>query len=265
MAQPFLRFRHLMRLGLALASLWLAACAPSAPEVRTLIGPVLTLQLDHRLGGMPIESGQTRLRIAAGETLRLTSLRYYLSNFGLVRPDGQRLTSPTDPQSDRGYFLVDAADPASRRLRLEGFAPGAYREIEFLVGVDEARNRAGAQTGVLDPARGMFWTWHTGYIFFALEGQAEPSSRALEFHVGGDARYARKLRLALPEGFALSDKAESELHLVADLSSIFGDDPAWGLAAVHGAAERDASIRLADAYGRMFRIDVGPTKLAGSP
>lgn len=264
MSQQSSRYSPLRCVAVVLVSLLTAACTPER-EVPGAAGPVLAVQIDHRVDQVPVEPGQTRLRTARGETVLLTSLRYYLSNFRLVGANGQRVAAAADSASDRGYFLIDESNADSRHLRVQGLVPGSYQEIEFLVGIDEARNAAGAQTGMLDPVRGMFWTWHTGYIFFALEGRAEPEGRALEFHVGGDTRYARTVRLPLPEGFALSDGADSSLHLTADIGSIFGKDPAWGLAAVHGAAEPEASSRLADAYGRMFRIDVPPTRVAGTP
>jgi hypothetical protein len=34
--------------------------------------------------------------------------------------------------------------------------------IKFLLGVDSLKNVSGIQTGALDPAKGMFWTWNTG-------------------------------------------------------------------------------------------------------
>jgi hypothetical protein len=44
--------------------------------------------------------------------------------------------------------------------------------IRFLLGVDSARNVSGIQTGALDPARGMFWTWNSGYVMAKIEGSS---------------------------------------------------------------------------------------------
>ncbi|WP_316930094.1 MbnP family protein, partial [Hymenobacter sp. IS2118] len=49
--------------------------------------------------------------------------------------------------------------PASQLLALKDIPVGDYQSVSFTVGVDSARNVAGAQTGALDPNNGMFWTW----------------------------------------------------------------------------------------------------------
>jgi hypothetical protein len=60
--------------------------------------------------------------------------------------------------------------------------------MEFMIGVDSARNNSGAQTGALDPTNGMFWSWSTGYIMAKFEGtsaQSPAAANALKFHIGG--------------------------------------------------------------------------------
>jgi hypothetical protein len=252
--------------GLCLVSSLLGACQRVQETAAAETAPGgLVLQLEHRAGEQPVALGHTRLTSARGDALVLASLRYYLSQFQLIDLHGHAHALPTDAESDRGYFLVDAADPASHRLALEGFAPGTYWSIEFSVGVDAARNRAGAQTGVLDPARGMFWTWHTGYIFFALEGRQEPSGRDLAFHVGGDAQYTRRVRLPLQQGVVVNAGAEARplIRVIADVGGLLAGDPAWNLAQVHGAAEVEPSVRLAEAYGHMFRLEHESLAFAG--
>jgi hypothetical protein len=61
------------------------------------------------------------------------------------------------------YFLVDFSDTTTTTLKLT-ILPYLYNRLSFVIGVDSARNVSGAQTGALDPANGMFWTWNTGYI-----------------------------------------------------------------------------------------------------
>lgn len=49
-------------------------------------------------------------------------------------------------------------------------------------------NVSGAMGGDLDPMKGMYWTWNSGYINFKLEGNSPecPSrNNAFQFHLGG--------------------------------------------------------------------------------
>jgi hypothetical protein len=56
------------------------------------------------------------------------------------------------------------------------------------LGVDSIRNVSGIQTGALDPLKGMFWTWNSGYVMAKLEGSSESSNSAgnrFTYHIGG--------------------------------------------------------------------------------
>ena len=56
--------------------------------------------------------------------------------------------------------------------------------------------------GDLDPAKGMYWSWNSGYINFKLEGRSNLSSvpkNEFEYHLGGYmSPYATSRELILP-------------------------------------------------------------------
>src|SRR6185312_7848079 len=88
---------------------------------------------------------------------------------------------------DGTYHLIDFSDSASTTVPLR-VPEGVYDEIHFLLGVDSIEQTGGAQTGALDPARGMFWTWNTGYLSLKLEGTSPDSKEpfhAFSYHIGG--------------------------------------------------------------------------------
>ena len=68
------------------------------------------------------------------------------------------------------YFLVNQDEEASMAIEMDSLPLGLYKSIKFMIGVDSTRNVSGSQTGALDPANGMFWTWNSGYIFLKMEG-----------------------------------------------------------------------------------------------
>jgi hypothetical protein len=174
----------LLPLSLVLLVLGLQGCKGRGGD-----GETLHVEISHLVGQQPLQLADVEYTLADGEQLRVDRLRYYLSNFRLRRHDGTWSAAARSDADARGYFLVDAAQPASRTFAVAGFAPGEYEGIEFVVGVDAARNHAGVQSGALDPAQGMFWTWNTGYIFFKLEGrspQSTASGQQVAYHVGGE-------------------------------------------------------------------------------
>ena len=54
--------------------------------------------------------------------------------------------------------------------------------------IDSVTNVSGALGGDLDPTKGMYWTWQSGYINFKLEGKSNlcPTRKnEFHFHLGG--------------------------------------------------------------------------------
>ena len=98
----------------------------------------------------------------AGEQFTVRNFRYYISNIVLKN----KLQSETH----EGYFLIDQSDDASKEIILQTNLD-SVSAIQFLLGVDSLRNVTGVQTGALDPAMDMYWTWNTGYVMAKLEGQ----------------------------------------------------------------------------------------------
>lgn len=116
------------------------------------------------------------------DSIKIDVFKYYVSNFQLVKEDGSIFTIP------ESYLLIDAAKASSLNQILSNIPPGNYTSMKFLIGVDSTRNVSGAQTGALDPANGMFWTWSTGYIMAKIEGTSPQSgspSKTVSFHIGG--------------------------------------------------------------------------------
>lgn len=56
------------------------------------------------------------------------------------------------------------------------------------MGIDSLTNVSGALGGDLDPTKGMYWTWQSGYINFKLEGKSQycnTRNNEFQFHLGG--------------------------------------------------------------------------------
>ena len=211
---------------------------------------LLTIRFRHIVGRQPLQLFSTRYSNRFGEPFSVEQFKYYISALSVIDRDGHEELLMQDPH------LIDESDSASLTLH---FSSGQLpiRAIRWLLGVDSAVNTGGVQTGDLDPMRGMFWTWNSGYIYARLEGQSD-SARApahrFTWDVGGyksNANAAREVVLDIREGQA--DKAV--LTIEADLLKWFDGKTAVRLSASPTCHEPGAlAMRLADNYATMFSI-----------
>lgn len=140
----------------------------------------LKLVFENQVKGNPLAIGDGYTN-DFGEQYTVTAFKYYVSNIELTTVSGQ-----TEKISDT-YFLVDQADKTSMICAFQT-KQQQYKAVSFLLGVDSTRNVSGVQTGALDPAKGMFWTWNSGYIMAKLEATSRIAATAgnrITYHIGG--------------------------------------------------------------------------------
>ena len=173
--------------------LLLSCCCFSTLRLEAQAGSgILALHFKNEANGKAVSLGDTIYKNAFGEQYQITKLKYYISNIGFS----------STGHGTQNIFLADAGLADSIKLVVP---TGSYQKIFFTIGVDSALNNSGAQDGVLDPLRGMFWTWNSGYVYFKLEGFSAASGadlQRIEHHIGGYAganNASRQIELALPE------------------------------------------------------------------
>jgi hypothetical protein len=156
------------------------------------------------------------------DTFQVTMFRYYISNIVVTKDDNTTFTEPNS------YHLIDHAVSSTGMLTLTGLPAGSYKSVSFVLGVDSARNNSGAQTGELDPAKGMFWSWSSGYIFMKFEGTSPKSGDALKkltYHVGGFSgvnKAQRTFNLSFGGATAnVSSTANPKVHLSVNVNELF--------------------------------------------
>ena len=142
----------------------------------------LNLFFEGMVGLSPLVFSTQTYTNQAGNTYNVTMAKYYISNIKLTKTDNSVFVV------NNSYHLVDLSDSLLSLVKLSEVPYGNYKAIQFMIGVDSTRNVSGAQTGALDPALGMFWTWSSGYIMAKMEGTSPQSTAVgnnLKFHVGG--------------------------------------------------------------------------------
>lgn len=114
------------------------------------------------------------------EKMTFTTFKYYVSNLKLKQKDGSWYTVP------ESYYIIDTDPDGSNKVMLTNIPGGEYTDVEMVFGVDSTRSTSGAQSGALDPAKGMFWSWNSGYIMLKAEGSAPTAvDGKFTFHLGG--------------------------------------------------------------------------------
>lgn len=86
------------------------------------------------------------------------------------------------------FHLLDAEIDSSLVLKLNVPKKLKYNQVKFRLGIDSTTSVSGAMGGDLDPTKGMFWAWNTGYINFKLEGSnpvCKTRKNEFQFHLGG--------------------------------------------------------------------------------
>lgn len=155
---------------------------PQKTKTSSAVPPNLILHFKATVHGQPLQLHQNYTN-PFGETFRPDIFRFYA---GKIRP-ALNDRAPMKAFRDEAYHLIDFSDSVSTTVSLR-VPEGIYNEIHFLLGVDSVDQTSGAQTGALDPARGMFWTWNTGYLSFKIEGSSPDSkepAHGFSYHIGG--------------------------------------------------------------------------------
>ena len=114
--------------------------------------------------------------------LQIEKLQFYISQVRLY--DGDEVVF----SEENSFHLLDAAAAESLTIPLELPKELVYTQVRFHLGLDSLCNVSGAMGGDLDPTKGMYWTWQSGYINFKLEGNAAhcPARKnRFQFHIGG--------------------------------------------------------------------------------
>lgn len=193
----------------------------------------------------------------AGNTFNVTLYKYYISNIKITKIDNSVWAEPNS------YHLVDHADAASTLVTIPNVPFGNYKSIEFMIGVDSAKNNSGAQTGALDPAKGMFWDWNSGYIMAKFEGTSPQSPAVgnnLKFHIGGFSAANKTMKVISPSFNGDTAKVTSSvaptIHMSSDLLEWFKTPTAIDFSTTHTVHMPGAAANnVANNYADMFKVE----------
>ena len=116
------------------------------------------------------------------DTVQITKLKFYISAIQFYYNGKLVFTEKNS------FHLVDASNNKTLHININKPLSNKFNAIKFNFGIDSITNTKGTLGGDLDPTKGMYWAWHSGYINFKLEGTSNlcnTRNNAFEFHLGG--------------------------------------------------------------------------------
>lgn len=230
---------------------------PVPPVYTPPTGNAVLLSFENVVGADSLVLDQ-QLRYANlnGDSFSVELMKYYISNISFTDNLGNTWYEP------ESYHLVDAADPNSLKFYIANMPAGNYVSVNFMIGVDSARNVSGTQTGALDPVHGMFWTWSSGYIMAKMEGRSPSSTQSFDlviFHIGGFSGQYAGQRWASPSFNSLTANVTGstvpKIKLKADLNEWFQGPNIIDFSSMNNInTPGNNSVRIADNYADMFTV-----------
>ncbi|MFN3755080.1 MbnP family protein [Flavobacterium sp.] len=116
------------------------------------------------------------------DTVAITTFKFYISNIEIQYAD------KTVFKEKNVHHLLDLENPNSLQIPITKKNDRIISKVTFNIGIDSLTNTSGALDGDLDPTKGMYWAWQSGYINLKIEGKS-PSCKTrkneFQFHLGG--------------------------------------------------------------------------------
>ena len=207
------------------AILFLASCTKDKTTETPGVGS-LKIHFENGFAENGLVLGSPTTATSNDEILKISKIKYIISNIVLTKEDGTTFTYP----KSQSYFIVDEEISPSLEIELANIPYGNYKKVTFGVGVDQAQFDLGAtgQGNLWTNAQtaGMTWSWASGYKFLAFEGTftspTYTSDVSFMIHTGKtgtDYNYT-VVSLDLPTIALVRATITPEIHMSTDLSQI---------------------------------------------
>ena len=117
-----------------------------------------------------------------GDSIQFDNIRFYLSNIQFEMDDKSIIVYTVNAH------LVDIFEPNTFKINCPKIDVKHIKTMRFNIGIDSLTNVSGALSGDLDPQKGMYWAWQSGYINMKIEGrspQCKNRKNVFQYHIGG--------------------------------------------------------------------------------
>ncbi|MFT4644373.1 MAG: hypothetical protein ACI8ZX_000774 [Planctomycetota bacterium] len=116
------------------------------------------------------------------QKVQVSKLKFYISNVAFF------LKEKSVYSEKNSFHLIDFEKKKSLEIVFKSKRKFTFDKVSFVLGIDSNTNHSGVKGGALDPTKGMYWAWQSGYINFKIEGQSESlnnNKHEFAFHLGG--------------------------------------------------------------------------------
>lgn len=212
---------------------------------------VLKIRIRPVFGKLPLELNGRFYPLENKDSVKIKTLKFYLSNIKLETEDKNYFSE------NYSYHLIDAEEEETMEITLKDIGSENFVFLKCALGVDSAKNTAGILNGDLDPAKGMFWAWNTGYIAAKLEGVSpvcKTKDHEFDFHVGGYRQpfnSYREMEYKLTPRQFVKGKT-TVIELLADVSVWFKNVDLQQTN--HIVVPGKEAMRMADNYKEMLKL-----------
>lgn len=197
----------------------------------------VTLQMPKYFNGAAFALN-TSYTTAAGNTVSLSELRYWVSNVKFIKDDNSEVAVPD------AYYLLSqnaavAGDETGERVpnfnlaagnrdtvTLKHVPNGSYKAVKFSIGVDSTYNnnlslRAG-ELHLFAHMANITWSWTTSYIFGKVWGTCSSctGTQAFALEFGTNANY-QTVTLNLPSNINVNATAKPTIVAKLDVEKLF--------------------------------------------
>ncbi len=145
-------------------------------------GNAVQITIAPTFGHQTIQLFDSTFKARNGDDLQIEVLKFYISHIQLLK-NGKVVL-----EDKKSSHLIDASEASPFLISLDNPQNIIFDELKFNLGIDSLTNVSGVLGGDLDPAKGMYWAWQSGYVNFKLEGSSalcKTRNNAFEFHLGG--------------------------------------------------------------------------------
>ncbi|MES2680474.1 MAG: MbnP family protein [Bacteroidota bacterium] len=221
------------------------------PVVPPTSAPAVAMSFEALMNGKVLKPNVWYVNFYA-DSFTVRRFNYYISNVKLKRMDGFVFSEPESYHVNKHIDLKEA-------FTINNVPEGTYTGIEFIIGVDSARNVSGAQTGDLSVEEQMFWEWNSGYIFFKLEGDCrtgDPNKEDFAIHVGGFTgknNALQKCTFTLADPIVAKNGKKSSVFYQVLMEEIFKNPADLDIETISNGG--NAALKsVSDNYRDMFKI-----------
>lgn len=222
--------------------LLLFCCFPSCAQSNDSLRIHFKVNFDR----FPLELHKTYIT-SNKDTVTITAFKCYISDLEIHYADR------TVFKEKNSHHLLDSENPNSLQIPLTKANDKPISKVIFTIGIDSITNTSGALDGDLDPTKGMYWAWQSGYINMKLEGQSptcQTRKNQFQFHLGG---YLQPYYAMRKKVININGNKNGNVNIAIDVAVFLGE---VNLAQTHSIMiPGKTAMDLADISTKMFYLE----------